>query len=1053
MEGPGGGGQTTQQTTGTLDTPLASLQTRYNAVVRQLQEEREKETVMRAKLKAHVEQQQFIASQRKQSEHQRSNASETTGGERENSGGRTQSNLRITNNNRSGRNSPEKDLKAHAWPLRLRSSADSSKASLAALAAYVEQLEVQAAAFRRAGGGGGDGVAEHSTAFAAAAAEASAVGSGSLHPLDYSDINRELKRHVVVTFLGTSSLQVPVTETTTFADVLEESLRYFSLPPTGALLMDLQNCAWPLSKRVIDFYANDLTPPFVKLFQRRRAIVPFDTADLFEHTGMGGANEGNDDLADAEAERQNLLETRHDSSAARRGGGRGGKGAQRTDSMQRCGFILVALQLLQVVAFVSLALLFNPVGRIASVRRVVEAVLFSEAAFSASASTAGVLESFKSITSESDFWLWVQGPLGDRFANNSLVAPSYQSICSSSGASGLTAYHGDNFTGHYCASTNTTTALDICTGAFTDACQIMRGEYTCPVWESLPICGASFGAFALNDFNVIMGPARLEQHRVELSACAVSLLNPRREYMGGTTAPSSVPTTPSTPFTATASTTTTTTLTGTSTTTTTTSTTGKVSVCAGPLADANQATGPRTAPRGVSVTNGTFPDADAWETCFVSDGRNSKLDSYLYELGVGRMPAETVCSLAINLYPSSSWFTAAVTELSQYGWIDEYTRSIELLFNLYNPTLDIAATVAVKCANMASGGFACEHVVQGMPVVMPLTQYSATQSALEFWWLTRSNWTVFALLLLFTLLNACAVGAECFFICKVGSRRYFGLRGFSSAEHSQGFGRGDDVKDQHRMTRVTSTVLSGQCCNVFTWVVEFLLIVAVAVKIAVWTDLGQVFMLESSTTHPQLRFSQEWADTYDFNDVGSQQMLFQASSLLDAVCVWALLMLALKYFHVNVFNSFLVRAVSLAFDGLFNAGLVLAIFLGTLFVWHYFLFAKTSLLFTNPDYSFLEMLTSSPHSLSSTNLQDLEAVGASVGASLEVQVFSILFALTFTMFVLLIMIPLLTSILVGVVVKLAELVGTEGYYWLTPPHLILAKRQQRNEYSRIFSSS
>ena len=469
---------------------------------------------MRAKLKAHVEQQQFIASQRKQSEHQRSNASETTGGERENSGGRTQSNLRITNNNRSGRNSPEKDLKAHAWPLRLRSSADSSKASLAALAAYVEQLEVQAAAFRRAGGGGGDGVAEHSTAFAAAAAEASAVGSGSLHPLDYSDINRELKRHVVVTFLGTSSLQVPVTETTTFADVLEESLRYFSLPPTGALLMDLQNCAWPLSKRVIDFYANDLTPPFVKLFQRRRAIVPFDTADLFEHTGMGGANEGNDDLADAEAERQNLLETRHDSSAARRGGGRGGKGAQRTDSMQRCGFILVALQLLQVVAFVSLALLFNPVGRIASVRRVVEAVLFSEAAFSASASTAGVLESFKSITSESDFWLWVQGPLGDRFANNSLVAPSYQSICSSSGASGLTAYHGDNFTGHYCASTNTTTALDICTGAFTDACQIMRGEYTCPVWESLPICGASFGAFALNDFNVIMGPARLEQHRV-----------------------------------------------------------------------------------------------------------------------------------------------------------------------------------------------------------------------------------------------------------------------------------------------------------------------------------------------------------------------------------------------------------------------------------------------------------------------------------------------------------------------------------------------------------
>ncbi len=56
------------------------------------------------------------------------------------------------------------------------------------------------------------------------------------------------------------------------------------------------------------------------------------------------------------------------------------------------------------------------------------------------------------------------------------------------------------------------------------------------------------------------------------------------------------------------------------------------------------------------------------------------------------------------------------------------------------------------------------------------------------------------------------------------------------------------------------------------------------------------------------------------------------------------------------------------------------------------------------------------------------------------------------MFVALLMVPLVAGMFLGVVLKLSELVGIEGYYWLTPPHLVLAKRQQASEYSRLFQT-
>ena len=434
-----------------------------------------------------------------------------------------------------------------------------------------------------------------------------------------------------------------------------------------------------------------------------------------------------------------------------------------------------------------------------------------------------------------------------------------------------------------------------------------------------------------------------------------------------------------------------------------------------------------------------------------SNGHNSKLDRYVYQLGLGRMPlGTTTCSLAIDLFPAPAWYAAAVAELADNNWFDEQTRVVELKLNLYNPTLDVAALVEVRCEAMASGAFACQRAVQAMPVLLPSQQYSATQTITDIWWFNTNNWAVFSLMVACAVLNVLCVVCECHLAGEIGLRRYFACRGFWPADQKR-----------LRITRVTATVLSGECCNSFTWIVEVLLVSALALKTAVWASVQQVFMLDTATAAAagvaQLRFSTQFEDTFAFSDVSQQHVLFQASVVMDAICVWGLLMLALKYFHVNVFNSFLVRAFSIACDSLANVGLALAVMLGSLFVWHYFLFVKTtnSLLFARPDYSFLRMLMSSPpFSLGASSPSSSSSSGGAVdwAPPVDVQVVSILFAMVFAVFVLLIMLPLLASVLIGVVVKLAELVGVEGYYWLTPPHLLLSKRQQRSEYSRVFAS-
>ena len=502
---------------------LASLQDRYHAILQQLQEEEEKESVMRAKLKSHTEQRQFaerqvqVQRQRQQQQMRRAPTSSSPIAP----GGGSSGNGNGTGTGGGG------DLRTHAWPERMQSSADFSKQSLAALSAYVDQLEAQAHSdavrratnsFGRGGDDGGGGGRALSSASAAANNPTDGGGSPSLRLLDYTDINRELERTVVVTFMGTSSVQVPVDDTTTFADVLEEALRYFSLPPTGALLMDLQNCAWPLGKRVLAFFATDLTPPFVKLVQRRHAILPLDAADIVDReadddndadwfNGRGGGGGGIDD-----AEKQRLLQS--DSAGVNpAGGAAGGPTTSRpVDRLAVCGYVLLFLQLAQLAAFLALALLFNPVARLGAVQGVVDRLLFSSTAFDASAATSGVVDDFDAITTPAQFWLWLQGPFQDQFANGSLVPTNYSDICELSTA--FPNYVGNDTTGHYCVDSGATTAEAICAGtaAGAGACQIMRGTTTCPQWETLEVCTASFGAFALNTYNVIMGPARLVQH-------------------------------------------------------------------------------------------------------------------------------------------------------------------------------------------------------------------------------------------------------------------------------------------------------------------------------------------------------------------------------------------------------------------------------------------------------------------------------------------------------------------------------------------------------------
>jgi len=468
----------------------------------------------------------------------------------------------------------------------------------------------------------------------------------------------------------------------------------------------------------------------------------------------------------------------------------------------------------------------------------------------------------------------------------------------------------------------------------------------------------------------------------------------------------------------------------------------------------------------LSFTDGSPPDASAWTTCARVRGRESKLQQYFYLNGLGEVPETTVCSLGLNLFPAPSWYTFAIAELADNSWIDEQTRIVEVQFNMYNPTYDLAVTVNVQCSVMVAGGFACEYSIQAMPVFLPVSQFSATQITLGFSWLSSSNWTVFALLLAFLAVNVGCVCCECYFIRKFGWRRYCGCRHFSPEQQAK-----------HEMTRVTATVLSAHCCNVFTWITEGLVFVMLVVKVVFWVNAAQVFMLSESSSVAQLRFSTQWTHTYDFNDIGMYQQLFQLSTVFDAICVWALLLLALKYFHVNVFNAFCMRAMSMACDGLMNISVVLGIVLAAFFSWHYFLFSKTSLALKHPDYSFVEMLTLSelgfdsdaasgfvaPLQVSKNQLHLIVVLCVTIAEirrdcypmfceCVQLQIYSVLFGLAFATFVALICIPVIGSLIVGVVIKMAELVGVEGYYWLTPPHLLLAKKQKDGEYSRIFAS-
>ena len=120
---------------------------------------------MRAKLKSHTEQRQFaerqvqVQRQRQQQQMRRAPTSSSPIAP----GGGSSGNGNGTVTGGGG------DLRTHAWPERMQSSADFSKQSLAALSAYVDQLEAQAHsdAVRRAtnsfgrggddGGGGGAG--------------------------------------------------------------------------------------------------------------------------------------------------------------------------------------------------------------------------------------------------------------------------------------------------------------------------------------------------------------------------------------------------------------------------------------------------------------------------------------------------------------------------------------------------------------------------------------------------------------------------------------------------------------------------------------------------------------------------------------------------------------------------------------------------------------------------------------------------------------------------------------------------------------------------------
>lgn len=315
---------------------------------------------------------------------------------------------------------------------------------------------------------------------------------------------------------------------------------------------------------------------------------------------------------------------------------------------------------------------------------------------------------FSKITSETEFWQWINGPLRsavstDGTTSSSLSCPTnYTQIDTSATETidlGLICYSEDQT---YNASL--TTSLCNRTDSFevNSSCVLQPSKYysfypnvysdaDCAVVNTLDtsesVCDTAIGFYTLLRFNHLQGPIALQQFRLKSELDSSSEVSCPEPY----TAPSYLDLSPA--------------------------------QCYPPFS-----LDPQTSSNSESASISTVFPSFSTSSCSTSNCTflqcvDPVYDSY-YE---NRAATQTLrllggsqyfpeCSFNAYLPAYTTNFDFVVSQIQNTGWLDTRTRALVVRANFYNPSMDVAIAVSGTCEFTAGGSVHCVPALDIMPV-------------------------------------------------------------------------------------------------------------------------------------------------------------------------------------------------------------------------------------------------------------------------------------------------------------------------------------------------
>eukprot|EP00940_MAST-03C_sp_MAST-3C-sp2_P003155 g3155.t1 len=509
-------------------------------------------------------------------------------------------------------------------------------------------------------------------------------------------------RSICVLYGGRSCV-FGIDKTTKFIEVLRQACEYWSLPCTGVLLLDDSQNAYPLND--IIFECPDGVPTEVMLKQGTIRDLPDRSgilSDVVVDDGdeSGGATKATDEsTADREMRMMRAMMDSARSVESKRLG-------PKRNPVDLLKYSEMFVYLLSVALYVTSAYLALDTATLSLLHDAAMNNVFETPFVSADSNVDTI---FRDITTEGEFWQWVEGPLkvavgSDGTTTGTLACPTGYAAIDTSVTEG-SAY------GTVCYPTSTnfnfSLAASVCDPsrnvAFdgNQSCLLVPGpafandqasfydDLTCKVVPTTPglatVCDTLIGYYTLLRFNHLQGPIAVQQYRVQGRLDA----NDENVCPEPYVAPDFLNIAPKQCF---------------------------------PPYEYDEATASGSA----NVTT-TFPSLNASgplgscaaSNCTFLQCVETSSGSWLSETSVFTTlggPYLPGCTFDAYLSPDATNFQYDVDRIKGSGWLDERTRALRVVANFYNPSVDVVVVVEGLCEFTAGGSVACHPHVEIFPV-------------------------------------------------------------------------------------------------------------------------------------------------------------------------------------------------------------------------------------------------------------------------------------------------------------------------------------------------